>query len=131
MVGDGALVGKVTAVDSTVSIVTLITDPTVRGAPPRCRTATGDTGVLKPAVGNPNELLLQDLPKPSGSEAGRRDTGRDRGFVDQSEPQLRLLYPRGLPIGTVSNVNINNCSTTARSRSSPDADLRDLSSCRS
>jgi rod shape-determining protein MreC len=128
VVGDGALVGKVTVADSTVSIVMLITDPNFAAAA-QVQDGAGDTGVLKPDTGNPNELLLQDLPKPSGSEAGPDYDEQvvTAGFVDQSDPELRDLYPRGLPIGTVSNANINNLINNGQIEVSPDADLRDVS----
>ncbi len=47
VVGDGALVGKVTVADSTVSIVMLITDPQFAAAA-QVQDGPGDTGVLKP-----------------------------------------------------------------------------------
>ena len=61
VVADGALVGDVTTVDPSVSIVTLMTDHAFAVAAQVLNRA-GDTGVLAPSVGNPNQLLLQDLP---------------------------------------------------------------------
>ena len=72
MIGDGALVGKVSTVAPNVSIVTLITDHSF-AVTAEVQDAAGDAGVLVPAVGNPNQLLLQylplaraDLPRPAG-----------------------------------------------------------------
>jgi rod shape-determining protein MreC len=130
VVGDGALVGKVSVVGSTVSIVTLITDPTFAAAAEvQLGNQAGETGILRPDTGNPNELVLQGLPKPNGSQAAplSGDQVVTAGFDDPSDPQLRSLYPRGLPIGTVSDANINNLINNGQIEVSPDANLRDLS----
>jgi cell shape-determining protein MreC len=83
----------------------------------------GDTGVLKPAVGNPNQLLLEDLPQhATGITAGTLVV--TAGF--KSGP-LSSLYPPGIPIGTVSDSNpqddlLNNQQVQV----TPAADLRHL-----
>jgi rod shape-determining protein MreC len=130
VVGDGALVGRVSVVDPTVSIVTLITDPTFAAAAEvQLGNQAGETGVLRPDTGNPNELVLQGLPKPSGNNPAplAGDQVVTAGFDDPSDPQLRDLFPRGLPIGQVSNANINNLLNNGQIEVSPSADLRDLS----
>jgi rod shape-determining protein MreC len=118
--GDGALVGKVTTVDSTVAVVTLITDHsyavTAEVEDPR-----GDTGVLVPAVGNPNQLLLQNLPPHAQIQTGMPVI--TAGF--KSGP-LDSLYPAGLPIGTVSNADQNTLLNNQQVTVSPQADLRHL-----
>ena len=63
VLADGALVGDVTTVDASVSIVTLITDHDYAVAA-QVTNSAGDQGILAPSVGNPNQLLLQDLPGP-------------------------------------------------------------------
>jgi rod shape-determining protein MreC len=121
--GDGALVGKVTTVDSTVSIVTLITDHTfgvVAEVVPG-----GYQGILEPAVGNPNGLLLQDLPSNAAIQSG--DQVVTAGFTDPSNPILTSRYPAGLPIGTVSNANQNQLLNNQQVTVSPQANLRHLS----
>jgi rod shape-determining protein MreC len=130
VVGDGALVGKVTLADSSVSIVTLITDPTFAAAAEVQLQGSGEeTGVLRPDTGNPNELVLQDLPKPTGNQQvplyGEQVV--TAGFDDPSDPELRDLYPAALPIGTVSNANIDDLDNNGQIEISPDANLRDLS----
>jgi rod shape-determining protein MreC len=130
VLGDGALVGDVLVADSTVSIVTLITDPTFGAAAEVQLQGSGsETGVLRPDTGNPNELVLQDLPKPTGDQQvplyGEQVV--TAGFDDPGDPQLRDLYPAALPIGTVSDANINNLDNNGQIDVSPDADLRDLS----
>jgi len=119
--GDGALVGKVTTVDSTVSIVTLITDHTF-GAAAEVLDTGGDTGVLVPAVGNPNALLLQDLPSHAPILKGQQVV--TAGFKDGP---LTDLYPPGIPIGTVSDASQNELLTNQQVQVSPDANIRHLS----
>jgi rod shape-determining protein MreC len=116
--GDGGLVGDVTTVDASVSIVTLITDHSYAVAA-QVNDGTGDTGVLVPAVGNPNELLLQDLP--SRAAITRGDQVVTAGF--KSGP-LQSLYPAGIPIGQVSNVDQNQLLENNEVQVSPIADIR-------
>ena len=78
--GDGFLVGKVTAVTATVSIVTLITDHTY-AVTAEVLGGGGDTGVLVPAVGAPGQMLLQDLPPHATIQTG--DQVVTAGFKDR------------------------------------------------
>ena len=119
--GYGALVGKVTTVDPTVSIVTLITDHTF-GVAAEVLDAGGDTGILVPAVGNPNQLLLQDLPGHAPIQPGQPVV--TAGFQDGS---LSSLYPAGIPIGQVGNFNTNELLSNQQVPVTPQADLRHLS----
>lgn len=124
VVGGGALVGKISVVDSTVSIVTLITDHSY-GVGARVLDANGDTGVLVPAVGNPNQMLLQELPGHAPIVAGQQVV--TSGFKDPSNPALDSLYPPGIPIGQVSNADQNELENNFQVQVAPAADLRHLS----
>jgi rod shape-determining protein MreC len=115
--GDGALVGEVTTVDPTVSIVTLITDHTMAVAA-QVTDTSGDTGVLVPAVGNPNQLVLQYLPTNAPIQPGQQVV--TVGF--KSGP-LQDLYPPGIPIGQVASVG-NNLANNGEVPVTPSADLR-------
>jgi rod shape-determining protein MreC len=135
VLGDGALVGKVTLADSTVSIVTLLTDNTFGVAAEvqqqgSGQALTGDEGVLTPQVGNPNTLVLSDLPKPGPNQLGPElgDEVVTAGFTDPSNPALRDLYPAGIPIGTVQPVNENNLLNNGQIQVQPSANLRTLAS---
>ncbi len=121
--GDGALIGKVTTLDSTVSIVTLITDHTF-GVTAEV-VPGGYEGILVPAVGNPNALLLQDLPSHAPIQTGNQVI--TAGFTDPSDPALNSLYPPGLPIGTVSNASQNQLLSNQQVTVAPQANLRHLS----
>jgi rod shape-determining protein MreC len=118
VIGDGALVGEVTVVDPTVSVVTLITDHTVAVA---AQVASGDTGVLVPAVGNPNQLVLQYLPRTAAIQSGQQVV-----TVGFKSGQLQDLFPPGIPIGTVANFDINNLYNNGEVPVTPAADLRHL-----
>lgn len=129
VVGDGALVGKVTDLGSNWSEVTLITDHTF-AVTAEVQDNQGDTGVLSPQVGNPNQLILSDLPKPGPNQAGPQ-VGQQvvtAGYKDPTNPELNSLYPQGIPIGTVSNANQDNLLNNGQITVSVDADLRHLSS---
>jgi rod shape-determining protein MreC len=122
VIGGGGLVGKVTTVDPTVSIVTLITDHS-SAVTAEVQDQSGDTGVLVPAVGNPNQLLLQYLPRHAQIQTGQLVV--TAGF--KSGP-LDSLFPAGIPIGTVSNASQNTLINNGQVTVSPAADLRHLSS---
>jgi rod shape-determining protein MreC len=117
--GDGALVGQVTVAGSNYSIVTLITDHTMAEAA-QAQDSSGDTGVLVPAVGNPNELVLQYLPRTASVQ-----TGQQVVTVGFKSGQLQDLYPPGIPIGQVSRVG-NDLANNGQVTVTPDADLRHL-----
>ncbi len=124
VIGDGALVGKVTTVDAPVSVVTLITDHSYAVAA-QVQDQNGDTGVLVPAVGNPNQLLLQNLPRPGSGQAGPQVNQLvvTAGFKFKA---LDSLYPAGIPIGQVSNANQNELLNNGQVQVAPAADLRHL-----
>ncbi len=120
VMGDGALVGKVTTVDPNVSIVTLLTDHSY-AVSAEVLDQFGDTGVLVPAVGNPNQLLLQDLPPHAPIANGMQVV--TAGFKDGS---LDSLYPANIPIGTVSNYSQDELLNSDQVQVTPSADLRHL-----
>jgi rod shape-determining protein MreC len=124
--GDGALVGKVTTVDATVSVVTLITDHSYAVAAQVLDSSSGgDSGVLVPAVGNPYSMLLQDVPAHAPIQNGQQVV--TAGFTDPSNPKLRSLYPAGIPIGQVTNFDQNQLLNNQQVQVVPAANLRHLS----
>jgi rod shape-determining protein MreC len=122
VLADGGLVGDVTTVDASISIVKLITAPDI-AVTAQVTDNAGDTGLLAPSVGNPNQLLLQDLP--GRAQLGQGDLVVTAGFKSGS---LTSLYPPGLPIGTVGNVNPTQLFNNNEVPVSPTADLRHFSS---
>jgi rod shape-determining protein MreC len=124
--GYGALVGKVTTLDPNVSIVTLVTDPSYAVAARVLDVSgSGDTGVLVPAVGNPNQLLLKDLPSHAPVAAGQQVV--TAGFEDPSNPAVDSLYPPGIPIGEVGSFGQNELLNSQQVPVSPGGNLRHLS----
>lgn len=93
--GEG-LVGKVTEVVADAAQVTLITDSTM-GVSARLGTSS-TTGIVKPKVGEPNDLLLEYLP--SNTPVDKGEYVFTSGTV---APPDSSLYPRGIPIGEVTS----------------------------
>jgi rod shape-determining protein MreC len=124
VIGDGALVGEVTEVSATVSFVTLITDHTL-SVTARVLDTNGDTGELVPAVGNPDELVLQYLQPPN---PGQVQNGPQQGQLVvtagfKSGP-LESYFPANIPIGNVLPVDENQLLNNGTVQVSPIADLR-------
>ena len=122
--GDGALVGEVTEVSATASFVTLITDHTL-SVTARVLDQNGDTGELVPAIGNPDELVLQYLQPPN---PGQTQNGPQQGQLVvtagfKSGP-LESYFPAGIPIGNVLPVDENQLLNNGEIQVSPQADLR-------
>jgi rod shape-determining protein MreC len=122
VVGDGALVGTISTVAPTVSFVTLITDHS-SAVTAEVQDQYGDTGVLVPAVGNPNQLILQYLPRHAPIQTNQQVV--TAGFKSGS---LDSLFPAGIPIGIVSNANQNTLINSGQVTVTPSADLRHLPS---
>jgi rod shape-determining protein MreC len=117
--GDGALVGEISVVGSDFAIVTLITDHTVAVAA-QVQDSSSDSGVLVPAVGNPNQLVLQYLPRNASVQ-----TGQQVVTVGFRSGALQDLFPPGIPIGQVSNVG-TDLANNGQVQVTPAADLRHL-----
>lgn len=126
VLGDGALVGTVTTVAPTVATVSLITDHTV-SVTARVLDQNNDTGVLVPAVGNPNQLVLEYLQGPNPSQlSASPQAGQQVITAGFKSGSLESLYPPGIPIGQVLPVNENQLINDGQIQISPDADLRHL-----
>jgi cell shape-determining protein MreC len=80
---------------------------------------------LVPAIGNPNEMLLQDLPHIIPGQPGPQ-VGQLVVTAGYRSGPLNSLYPRGIPIGQVSNASANNLINNNQVQVSPAADLRHL-----
>ncbi len=120
VIGDGGLVGRISLVGANFAIVTLITDHSMAVAA-QVQDGAGDTGVLVPDVGNPNNLLLQSLPRTAQVQVGQQVV--TTGFKDGA---LQDLYPAGIPIGTVSNASESDLIANGQVQVSPAVDLRHL-----
>ena len=122
VIGDGALVGKISLVNGSSSEVLLITDHTM-GVSAEVQNHSGDTGVLVPAVGNINQLVLQSLP--NGASIAPGDLVVTAGFRDPAHPsQPGSLYPVGIPIGRVADFSQNTLINSGQVPVTPAASLR-------
>ncbi len=127
VIGDMGLVGKVTTVGPSYSIVTLLTDPSF-GVVAEVQDGsgnTGDTGILVPQEGNPTALLLNNLSSTAPIAGGQMVV--TAGYADPGDTELNDLYPAGIPIGKVSNFNQDTLGNDGQVQVSPLVDLRDLS----
>ena len=124
VIADKGLVGEVSEVSATASIVSLITDHTV-SVTARVIDANGDTGELVPAVGNPNQLNLQYLQAPNPAQVQNGPQENDlvvtAGFRSNS---LESYFPANIPIGSVEAVNENQLFNDGQVQVTPTADLR-------
>jgi rod shape-determining protein MreC len=116
--GDG-LVGRVTSVSHSSAHVTLITDPT--SAVSGTVVPDGTTGVIKPQVGNPEDLLLEFVQKKRHVPIG--ETVVTAGWRAGS---LESLFPYGIPIGRVSKSSIEEQQTYQQVHVTPFADMRQV-----
>ena len=122
VIADRGLVGAVTSAGGSYSIVTLLTDPTMAVAG-QAADQGGDSGVLVPAVGDPNQLVMKDLPSNAQGLTAGQTLVVTVGFRNGS---LQDLYPPGIPIGTVSNANPDTLASSGTVRVTPSADLRHI-----
>jgi rod shape-determining protein MreC len=124
VIADKALVGEVSEISANASWVSLITDHTV-SVTARVIDANGDTGELVPAVGNPNQLVLQYLQPPNPAQVQNGPQQNDlvvtAGFRSSS---LDSYFPANIPIGTVAAVNENQLFNDGEVQVTPAADLR-------
>jgi rod shape-determining protein MreC len=119
VIAAGGLIGKTTSVTSGTAEVRLITDGQ-SGVSAQVFPA-GVTGVIRPEVGNPDDLLLEYV------ESGRRVTENTlvitSGFTSS---RTESLFPRGIPIGRVSKVDLDELETYQRVHVKPFADLHSI-----
>jgi rod shape-determining protein MreC len=119
VIAAGGLIGKTTSVTSGTAEVRLITDGT-SGVSAQVF-PEGVTGVVRPEVGNPDDLLLEHV------ESGRRVTENTlvitSGFTSS---RTESLFPRGIPIGRVTKVDLDELETYQRVHVKPFADLHSI-----
>ncbi len=119
VIASGGLVGKLTNVTGGTAEVTLITDAS-SGVAGQVM-PNGATGVVHPVVGDPDDLLLDYIPK------GRRVT--EGTIVVTSgfrSTRVESLFPRGIPIGRVTRVDPDEVEQFQRVHIEPLADVRGI-----
>jgi rod shape-determining protein MreC len=119
VIAAGGLAGKVISVTGGTAEVRLITDGE-SGVSAQVF-PQGVTGVVRPQVGDPNDLLLENV------ESGRRVT--EHTIVVTSgfrSTKGESLFPRGIPVGEVTKVDLDELETYQRVHIKPFADLHRL-----
>ncbi len=116
--GDG-LVGTITAVTGNAAIVTLLTDST--SGVSAVVNESGVAGVVQPAVGNPNDLLLQFIRR-----GDRIATGQTVVTAGSRSQRYESLFPPGIPVGQVTKVDAQELDVYQRVHVKPFAQLRRL-----
>jgi rod shape-determining protein MreC len=117
VIAAGGLVGKVTQATGGTAEVRLITDAS--SAVTAQVMPQGASGVVRPQVGDPGDLLLDLI------EGDRRVTENTTvvtsGFTAS---KIESLFPRGIPIGRVTKVDLDEFEQYQRVHIRPFADLR-------
>jgi rod shape-determining protein MreC len=111
------LVGKVAQVEPDGAQVELLTNSSM-GVAARIGTSQA-TGLVRPKVGDPNDLLLQYLP--TNEQPNQGEYVVTSGTVTPAYPSL---FPPGLIVGQVTSVNEESAFKSVNVR--PVADLHDL-----
>jgi rod shape-determining protein MreC len=119
VIASGGLAGKVTDVSGGSAQVTLLTDAS--SAVSAQVMPEGANGIVKPEVGNPRDLLLDFVEK--GRRVTEGTTVVTSGFTSS---RVESLFPRGIPIGTVTEVDLDEIELYQRVHIRPFADLRRL-----
>jgi rod shape-determining protein MreC len=114
------LVGRVTKVVGDAAQVTLLTDP-VSGVTARIA-ESGVSGIVQTGTpGNPNDLLLQRIPR-----GDRVRVGQQVVTAGIKSARLTSYFPPEIPIGIVTRVDPNELESSQQVHIRPYADLRDL-----
>jgi rod shape-determining protein MreC len=125
VVAGAGLIGDVTQVYPTTSVVSLITSPNFAiGA--SIENNSGAAGLIQPKVGDPGVLELIDLPTDSNVSEGQLVVTND--LKDPGSPTIQSYAPAGIPIGTVSSTNPqSSLLENQEEQVTPVADLQHLS----
>jgi rod shape-determining protein MreC len=113
----GGLAGKVTSVGRGTARVTLITDES--SAVSAQVMPDGATGIVKPTVGDPEDMVLDFIDKD-------RPVSEDTTIITSGSRSDRFesLFPRGIPIGRVTKVDAEERELYQRVHLKPFADLK-------
>jgi rod shape-determining protein MreC len=117
VIAAGGLAGKVTRVTGGTAEVALITDAS--SAVSAQIMPNGANGIVKPEVGRPEDLLLDFVQK--GRRVTEGTTVVTSGFTSS---RVESLFPRGIPIGKVTRVDLDEVELYQRVHIEPFADIR-------
>lgn len=117
VIASEGLIGTVTEVTSDTARVTLITDET--SAVSAQVVPGGATGVVKPRVGEPDDLLLGFIERGKGIKRGQTVI-----TAGSRSSRVESLFPRGIPVGRISKVDSNDLELYQRVHLKPFVDPR-------
>jgi rod shape-determining protein MreC len=122
VVAGGGLVGHISTVAGGDSFVTLITDQSsIVSARVLDGQSRGELGIVQPSVGDPLDLLVQQLP-PTAPIV----TGQPVVTAGSISSKLESLYPPNIPIGIVTKADPQELHDNQQIHIAPIADLRHL-----
>lgn len=116
--GDG-LVGRITSANSGSSQVTLITDPS--SAVSGKIVPGGVQGIIKPEVGNPQDLILDFL-----DSSKTVHQGQDVVTAGWRAGTLASLFPPNIPVGRITEASLVEQEASQQVHLRPFADMRSL-----
>jgi rod shape-determining protein MreC len=123
VINGAGLVGKVKSVSDGNAVVMLLTDPEFGVSAQTVESA--EPGSVGPAVGAPGDLRFELVP--NAKEVRRGELIITAGTSTSSRvSDLRSLYPRGIPIGTVKRIETGEGELDRVIHVQPAADLRSL-----
>jgi len=117
VVTGGGLVGRITTVTGGTATVTLLVDAS-SGVSAQVLPA-GEFGVVRPKVGNPNDMRVEYLDK--NTKVQEDDVVITSGSTDE---ELESLFPKGIPIGRVKRVDEDELDVYERVHIEPFADFK-------
>ncbi len=117
VVTNGGLAGRVTSVTGGTATVTLIVDS--ESAVSAQVLPDGNFGVVRPKVGNPNDMRVEYLDKKT--KVAKGDTVITSG---STSGELESLFPKGIPIGRVKRVDEDELDVYERIHIEPFADFK-------
>jgi rod shape-determining protein MreC len=120
VINDDGLVGRVITVVGDASQVLLLTDP---DSGVTARTENDVPGIVQTGTpGNPNDLLLQRIPRDADAPA----VGEMVVTAGIESSRFTSFFPPRIPIGEVSEVDPNEIATSQQVHIEPYANLRNL-----
>src|SRR5829696_1219082 len=117
VVTGGGLVGRITSVTGGTATVTLLVDASSGVAAQVL--PDGEFGVVRPKVGNPNDMRVEYLDK--NTKVQEDDVVITSGSTDE---ELESLFPKGIPIGRVKRVDEDELDVYERVHIEPFADFK-------
>ena len=119
VINGAGLVGKVETANGGNAVVTLLTDPEF--ATGGITDKSQEPGTVVPAVGAPGDLLFKFI-----QNAGEVRKGELIYTAGTISSRLESRYPRGIPIGTVTKIDLGNSELDKRVHITPAIDLKRL-----